>query len=189
MRRGVNAAAIRTFVAIALPRDLRDALTALTAALGAGRAVARDNLHLTLAFLDDQPPATLTALDDRLRDIAAGSFEIRIRGLDTFGARRPRVVFASVRPCDALLGLRGKVRHAAREAGIALPRERFRPHVTLARFSPSAGPGALDRLGRFLSSHGDFALPPARVHAFTLFRSRLTGDGAEHEALARYPLR
>jgi 2'-5' RNA ligase len=179
---------MRSFIALPLPEDTREALTRLTEDLESGRPVAPENFHLTLAFLGDQSTQTLALLDEGLRDIAAPSFEMELQGLDLFGGRQPRAVYAAVTATDALTTLRRKVRLAVRDAGIDLPRERFRPHVTLARFAPTTPQHELDKLGHFLTVHGDMALPPVAVRAFALYRSRLSHDGPVYERLADYPL-
>ncbi|MFC3117545.1 2'-5' RNA ligase family protein [Jhaorihella thermophila] len=72
---------MRAFLAIGLPdaavRDIRR----LQARLPVGRAVPRDNLHLTLAFLDDQPEEALEALDAELQALRAPGFDLRLSGL------------------------------------------------------------------------------------------------------------
>ncbi|MFC6686671.1 RNA 2',3'-cyclic phosphodiesterase [Jhaorihella thermophila] len=179
---------MRAFLAIGLPdaavRDIRR----LQARLPVGRAVPRDNLHLTLAFLDDQPEEALEALDAELQALRAPGFDLRLSGLGVFGGRTPRVLFVVADPAPDLLGLREQVLSAARRAGIQPDRTRYRPHVTIARFGRGLSRGGAARLGRFIEAHGNFALPPVPVRAFGLFRSILHHEGAVHEELASYPL-
>ncbi|WP_101067465.1 RNA 2',3'-cyclic phosphodiesterase [Roseovarius salinarum] len=179
---------MRLFLAIPLPDAVRAALGRLQGDLRVGRHVDPENLHVTLAFLDDQSLATAELVHERLCEIALSGAEIRIRGLDVFGGRNPRVVFAGVEKTGALDALREKVRTAVRAAEVALPRERFRPHVTLARFPKPMPRHELDKLGAFLEAHGDFALDPFDADRVTLFRSRLGPQGPDYEALSEYPL-
>lgn len=179
---------MRAFVAIGLPDETRDTLEHLTAELGVGRAVPWENLHVTLAFLDDQPEAVLATLHDALCEIDLSPFDMRFRGLEGFGGRNPRLVCVAVEPSDALVALRNKVRTAARAAGIDLPRERFRPHVTLARFARSTVPQDYEKLGLFLVTHGGVRPDPVRVSAFQLVRSQLFPESPRYENLAEYEL-
>ena len=179
---------IRAFVALPLPDVARTDLARLQEGLGAGRPVPAENLHLTLAFLDDQPQAVLENLHEGLSRIAARPMELRIGGLDVFGGVRPRLLFAEVAPDPALVALRKVVRCAARQAGIDLPHERFRPHVSLARFRRDMGEGEALRLGSFLKDHAAYRLDPIQVRCLALYRSQLRPDGAVHERLADYPL-
>ncbi|MEQ9694664.1 RNA 2',3'-cyclic phosphodiesterase [Shimia sp. SDUM112013] len=179
---------MRAFVAIDLPADIRAALAAVQADLRVGRLVPEENLHLTLAFLEDQPEAVLRALHGRLYTLQPDPVILRLQGLELFGGKAPRVLYLRADGGEALRALRRKVRQAAGEVGIDLPRERFRPHVTLARFRRDMRPEQIAQLGRFLERQGDAALPPFGIQSFSLFASRLLPEGAVHEALAAYPV-
>lgn len=180
---------MRAFVAITPPETVRDALLRVQAALPLGRPVPEDNLHLTLAFLDDQPEELLRDLHEELTEIPAGTFDLDLAGLGCFGGAAPRVLFAQVAPSDALDRLHRSVAQAARRVGIHLPRERFRPHITLTRFPGRLSSLAQRQLRGFLDIHADAALPGFTVHDFTLFQSTLRPGGALHEELASYELR
>jgi len=179
---------MRIFVALPLPEEAIHALEHLQEALDLGRPVAAENLHVTLAFLGDQDLPTATAVDAELSEITAPALTLDLSGLDVVSSRQPRLVHAAVSPDPALKALREKVRVAARRAGVDLPRERFRPHVTLARFPRDLPRHRLDRLGRFLEGHGDFRLPGLEITQFVLYRSHLSNEGADYEPLAEYPL-
>lgn len=179
---------MRAFVAIALPDPVREALVELQAGLRLGRPVPEENLHLTLAFLDDQPEDLLAELHEGLSAAMLPAPELRISGLDLFGGRSPKLLFAAVEPDPVLKALRDRVLSEARAAGIALKRERFRPHITLARFRPGMGPDEQAKLGQFLEEKGGVTLPPFRPAGFALFGSTLRPEGAVHEVLAEYPL-
>jgi 2'-5' RNA ligase len=180
---------MRLFIGIGVPDPAAGALARVQADLRVGRHVDPETFHLTLAFLGDQSVATAEAVHAELLRIDLPEFEMRIRGLDVVGARDPRLVYAGVEKTTELTALREKVRGAARAAEVELPRERFRPHVTLARFKESLPRHKLDKLGAFLEQHGDLSLPPLPVEQFTFFRSHLSQGGATYEVLADYPLR
>lgn len=179
---------MRAFVAIDLPAAARAALAAVQQALPAGRAVAPDNLHLTLAFLGEHPEARIEEVHYALERIALPGFDLTLAGLDSFGRAAPRVLFVGADGGPALDRLHRRVRGAAHSAGIQLPRERFRPHVTLARFRPELDAQDRERLRRFLTRRAGVALPAFPVTDFALYRSTLRPDGPVHEELARYPL-
>jgi 2'-5' RNA ligase len=175
---------MRAFVAVDLPDTTADALARVQAMLPAGRPVPRDNLHLTLAFLDDQPQDVLAALHDKLAGIRLQRFDVTFSGLDCLGGDEPAVLVAAVAPNDPLTFLHGAVQSAARRAGIVLRRQRYRPHVTIARLR--AGQGM--RIGGFLADHAGLALPVLPVTGFVLYQSTLGRGGARHDPLAEYPL-
>ncbi len=178
---------MRAFVAIDLPDPVRTALEAVQEALPVGRAVDPDQLHLTLAFLGEQPIDRLEAAHEALEGVAGAPFDLRLRGLGVFDGRRPTVVWAGVAEDGPLRALRSRVLSALHGAGLPLERRRFRPHVTIARLS-ALDAGAEDRLARFLSRWEGFPSPSFEVRDFGLWRSILRPDGAVHEELARYPL-
>ena len=179
---------MRIFLAIPLPDPVTAALQELQAALPAGRPVAPDNLHLTLAFLDEHPRDAITELHRPLAALQQQRFEITLSGLDTYGGKHPKLLFVRAESGDPLTQLRKSVCKAVRAAGISLPRETFRPHVTLARFARHTPPRTSRRLADFLTAHAGYCLPPFTVTRFCLYHSTLLPGGATHEVLADYPL-
>ena len=180
--------AMRAFVAIGLPDDVKDALAAIQSELRVGRLADTEHLHITLAFLDDQPLVTVEAVHEALSDVSVAPFEMTIRGVDAFGGNNPRLIFAGIEPSEALSKLRRKVSTAVQGAGVQLKRTRFRPHVTLARISRDRQQDIGPRLGRFLAMHAGLTLGPVKVEAFGLYQSHLAPEGASYELLADYPL-
>ncbi len=178
---------MRVFVAIDLPEPVLDVLEAVQDDLPVGRHMARETLHLTLAFLGDQDDS-LEALHDELGTLGSAPFDLRLQGVGIFGGRQPRALWAGVGEQPRLSALRARVRGSARRAGIALPRERFRPHVTLARFGQRLRAEEVAKIGMFMERNGGFGTDPFGVTEVTLFQSVLHRDGAVHEALATYPL-
>ncbi|UWQ22334.1 RNA 2',3'-cyclic phosphodiesterase [Jannaschia sp. W003] len=180
---------MRAFVGLPVPEAWIAPLVRAQGAIPGGRSVPVDDLHLTLAFLDDQPEARLEAMHAALEARPAAAVPLRATGYAVFGAAKGqfRLVALDVEPAPALASLRDRVRGAARAAGIALPRERFRPHVTLVRF-PRVAPPDATRLPEALAGLGAPALPPAEARAAVLWASTLTPDGPVYEPLATYPL-
>ena len=178
---------MRAFVALDLPEEAVQPLTRLQAGLSVGRIVPEENLHLTLAFLGDVPEPQVAELAEALGGLDLPPVTLTLQGLDMFGGRHPSVLIARAAG-EGLERLHDKVMRAAREAGMTLPRERFRPHVTLARFPREMTRRDQDRLGEFLMLNGRFLLPPFAAPAITLYRSHLRHDGAIHEPLAQFLL-
>ncbi|MEM6578705.1 MAG: RNA 2',3'-cyclic phosphodiesterase [Pseudomonadota bacterium] len=162
-------------------------LLALQADLDQGRVVPEENLHVTLAFLDEQSEATLGVLHEVLADIRMNDVALTFSGVDARGGRSPALIWAGIDPTEPLVQLHSRVRGAAHQAGIALPRKRFRPHVTLARIGRGARVDR-SRLGAWLARHGTFAAGPFPVASFCLYRSQLAPGGSIYEILAEYPM-
>lgn len=180
---------MRAFVAIDLPEAIRDAITDLQGWLPVGRQVVAENLHLTLAFLGEQPDPVIGEVDEALAALVVPAFDLQLAGLDVFGGRSPDLVFLGVAANPALRHLQRKIMTALREGpGLDLARVRFRPHVTLARFSRRPDAAGRERLGAFLAAHADVRLPAFRVRRFTLYSSVLGRGVARHHPLADYAL-
>lgn len=177
---------MRAFLAIPMPEDVAGALIRLQSTIPFGRPVPEDNLHLTLAFLEDAPGQALEDLHDLLSALCAPAVDIRFTGLDSFTEGERGLVFAAVDRTDALQSLHDRVAGLCRSTGLDLPRRRFRPHVTLTRANRRPDGMARDRLA---SSLGPVpSLPGFTARAVTLYQSSLTPRGAIHDPLAVYPL-
>lgn len=175
-------AIMRLFIALPLPEDIRHDLAALQTRLPAGRPVAQENLHLTLAFLGDQPQDTAEDIHEALDTLSAPAPQITLQGAEIFGGRHGQAVALGADCGAPLYELHDRVRGRLRSVGVQPERRRFRPHVTLARLSGHAN--AAPSLQTLVPAQiGPFTCP-----AFALFASTLHRDGAIHEELARYPL-
>lgn len=179
---------IRAFVGIPLPDDVAGALEAAQAGMPAGRPVSSENFHLTLAFLGGQPEPVLEDVHHALDAIRVPAFALRIEGLGIFGGPRPRVLFADIVPEPGLSQLRRKVLRAAHEAGIDIARERFHPHVTLARFADGLRGEDAVEMQAFVARRIGLRAGPFAVDRFVLYRSHLGRAGPVYEPLAEYGL-
>lgn len=179
---------MRIFVALDLPDDMVAALSRLQDRLTTGHHVPEEDLHLTLAFV---PDIRIPALDDLALDLEmmqAAPPPLRIAGIGTFGTAKPRSLHAQVAPVPALVHLQGRVATLIRRAGISLPRARFVPHITLARFPATMAEENLARVGRFLQAHGDWSHETTVPETMTLYQSTLTEDGPRYDPLLTCPL-
>jgi RNA 2',3'-cyclic 3'-phosphodiesterase len=141
------------------------------------RWAARDQLHVTLAFLAEVEERRLDDLTERLARAAARrtSFETRIAGGGAFpDVGRARVLWAGLDLDDTgrteLDRLATGCRAAASRAGVAVGGQRFRPHVTLARL------GRPEEVSNWVKLLDTYAGPPWRVDRFELVASYL-GEG------------
>ncbi|MEM6663543.1 MAG: RNA 2',3'-cyclic phosphodiesterase [Pseudomonadota bacterium] len=179
---------IRAFVGLSIPEPLAGTLEALQTGLQVGRIVPPENFHITLAFLGEQPDMVLDELHSGLSLLSQTIFEIRIKGLGTFGVSTPHHLFADVVPNAALASLQKKVRRVARDAGIDLPHKRFHPHVTLARFGQGLNGEGLIKLQDHIARRIGMAAGVAHAIEFSLFESRLGNGAPVYTALADYSL-
>jgi 2'-5' RNA ligase len=130
----LDAMSCRLFIALWPDDAARDALLGLQAELIGGRPVPAANLHLTLAFLGQQP-ANMVPL---LRGLSQrwSNFDCLLR-FDQLGYfRRPRIAWVGMRDIpEPLIALHGSVQAALAEAGVSQPgaHDGFVPHVSLLR--------------------------------------------------------
>jgi 2'-5' RNA ligase len=174
---------LRLFVALDLPDDVREVLAGLGQAADADvwRPVARDALHVTLAFLGSRPPSDV----ELIAPIVAAEHEapaLALARVLLLPPRRARVLTVALDdPTRALATLQQRVSNALEAAGVYTPEKRpFRPHVTVARLRPRARP---PRDAALQLDRREFS-----ATAVTLYASRLHPSGARYEALARAPL-
>lgn len=98
-----------------------------------GRRVPTDNLHLTLAFLGDQPRSLLPSLEAGLEILALPALQLTIDRLGYFN--KPRIAWAGPStPPAALMSMQQALWQNLAALSIGLiPPAQFTPHVTLAR--------------------------------------------------------
>lgn len=181
----------RTFVAIALPTEVRRAIAEIASH---GRRSGPPGLrwadpaqaHLTLAFLGDLDAAALERVRERVRRFARAHVPVAcsLLGAGAF----PRAAAARVLwlgwgdGADAVTALHAALRVALETEGIELEARRFHPHVTLARTR-----APLD-LRDLVEHRSTWRSEPWTATALDVMASRLTPGGAEHVRVERCPL-
>ena len=172
----------RLFVGIDLPHAVKDALVARMGGVLGARWQSEDQLHLTLRFVGTVDTHTANAVAEALATIRARAFDLSTARTGIFERKaRIETLWVGVEPQEPVKALHNKVDRALQLVGIAPELRSYLPHITLARFSGTAGP-----LDAFLRE----GFPPVSftVDAITLFESRLTTEGADYSVVARWPL-
>lgn len=185
---------LRLFVAVELPETvvadlskLQDRLKIGTQFTGAHPTwVDPHNLHMTLAFLGDQPQEHVRLLAAAMEQVgrAASPFNLRLKGLELFpNPKAPKVLSIEVQGQVAkLLALQSDLSNKLQHNGFDLELRSFRPHLTLARIKSAKGIAGLRDLVR---SHSRIEARDFTVSEIVLFRSTLTASGPIYEALVR----
>lgn len=172
---------MRLFVALELPGAVRRELAVWTAraAPPGVRAVAEENLHLTLAFLGERPAQDAAAAAAVLPAAARPVDELSTAGALWLPPRRPGVLCVALAPDPGLAALRTELVAGLAGALDWIPERRaFRPHVTVGRVRR----GARVRGAELEPPPPDLAFA-ARIIA--LYRSHPGPGGSRYEALAR----
>ncbi len=184
---------MRLFVGIGIPPECRRAVAAALGALrGAGNAVswvAEPNLHITLKFLGETPPARAGDIGASLEAAAAGipPFDLYLEGGGAFPeSGPPRVLWAGIREPLELVGtLHQNIENALSSAGVPREGRRFHPHITVGRVRGRLPPGFGERFGAAVAGK-TFGVAP--VSSFQLYESRLFRTGAVYGVVRGFPL-
>ncbi len=164
----------RLFVALAMPDAVRARLSEMLCGIPGARWVNPENLHLTLRFIGEVDGGAAEEIADSLSRLQAPAFDLTLEGLGHFESRgRLRALWVGVRPEPALTALQRKVENAVVAAGLPPESRKFKPHVTLARFSGTP----LIEAGRYVEANAAIRLAPFPVTEVVLFESRLGRGG------------
>jgi 2'-5' RNA ligase len=131
---------MRLFFALWPDETTREQLSALQHGLQ-GRKTKRANLHMTLAFLGEQPASLLPCLQEIIEGLTVPDMALEIHRLGYFS--RSRIAWAGMQQVpEHLLALQDELSKTLEQHGIAFDRRsRFKPHITLARDASSPGSG------------------------------------------------
>ncbi len=188
----------RLFLAINLPREIKDKLAHLQQELAHTRAQVRwvrpEGIHLTLKFFGEVPEEMIDTLarlaQETVVQKACGSLRFRVKGLGTFPSlRRPRVIWVGLEgDLSKLLSLQQALEEAFAKLGFVPEDRPFVPHLTLGRVKSGKG---LDQLVSIIKRYQaePFALPEEfEVSEIILYQSILKPSGAVYTPLRRIPL-
>jgi 2'-5' RNA ligase len=188
VRRGAGR---RLFAAVDLPDAERARLEAEVAAAALDPRVLRlldpAQWHLTVAFYgdvtDQQAPELMARLERAAARTPAFSIQLEHAGAFPANPKQATVVWMGVSgDLDVLARLSDRCRAAGRRAGATLQKQRFHPHVTVARarHGTADADAVLARLWRYRGQ-------PWPVTSFRLVHSTL-GSTVRHETVAQFSL-
>ena len=175
----------RLFVALEITDEAKASLGNLKSHFSGLKWTPANNLHLTLRFIGLVPQPHIELVQQALRRVKSGSFQLMVTGLGLFHRRGGGILWAGVRREPELLKLKERVDEAlCSSAGLSLKAEQFLPHLTLSRLKNSITTG----LKAQVQTKASEPFGEISVTYFTLFRSLLRPSGAIHEPVDRYPL-
>ncbi|HET7724198.1 MAG TPA: RNA 2',3'-cyclic phosphodiesterase [Propionibacteriaceae bacterium] len=181
----------RLFAAVTLPPDVVDELERWVDPRrdDAWRWARSSDWHVTLAFYGDVEPWRYEPLVEGLTEAALRTrpFALALDGVGCFGSvDKARVLYAGVVDPDGVLPrLAASSRTAATTVGIEVARQKYQPHVTLARRNRASD------AARHVRALGELRTRSWHVSEFVLVESFL-GQGprgtARHEVREHFPL-
>lgn len=151
----------------------RDLLASSNADL---KPVSDDTIHLTVRFIGEVPVKTVNEICSSLSKIVFKPFKIHVKGVGAFPSiTRPRVIWAGVAEgTDELVKIHSEVENIIRKIGLPPDRERFIPHITLARVKTFRSSSNLTRI---IAENYDYDFGEFVVNEIVLKRSILTPSG------------
>ena len=177
---------IRSFIAIELPKELKQRLAQLETQLKVDRQpwvkwVKPDSIHLTLKFLGniavDTTAVITRAIEASVRGIKP--FHLKVKELGVFpNLKRVQVAWVGISgDTDKLTRLQKHLESNLSPLGFSAESRSFTPHLTLARLNERASPDERQAFGQLIAStrfeNGDI-----KVDAISLMKSQLTRAGA-----------
>lgn len=139
---------MRLFFAIDFPPSAKEELGQLVRRLAdqavCGNFTRKENFHLTLVFLGELPQARLAAALEALEKLQAPGFTLNLSGLGSFPRGGRDIYWLGVEENPGLMALQRQLSASLEEAGFALEKRPFKPHLTLGRevLMPPAFDGA-----------------------------------------------
>ena len=197
---------MRTFIAIEIPQDVKrqlraeqdrlKGLPALRAQPSLLRWTNTDKMHLTLRFLGETEGSQRAKIQDGLTAIAAAHapFTLVPSRLGCFRSwSNLRVLWVGIEgETEALQEVQADAETLARQTGFSSERNRFAPHITLARVARHAPRPALraaaDQLRRAAEEEKSQSWTEWRIKKLQFIRSVLGPGGAQYSDLATCPL-
>ena len=176
---------VRLFIAIPLPTVIKEAIVGLGGLLPGARPVPVEQMHLTLRFIGEVEGSRRLDIEEVLAEVIRPSFSLYLQGVGTFPPRGvPRVLWAGVQPKDDLQNLRRSIENTLAAIGIPREKQKFQPHLTLARLNNPS----IHHLQQFLAGNTLLRSPEFSVTSFCLYKSQLTNGGPLHSRLRTYAL-
>jgi 2'-5' RNA ligase len=189
---------LRSFIAIAMPAGIQNAITRSTASLRNTlpkpliRWVASQNIHLTLKFLGDLSPADLELLALTLKTEAASHdmFSMSVGGIGAFPtSRQARVIWIGLEAPPALEILRCGVEAVSEQLGYTAEERPFSPHLTIGRVGRNATASDLQHIRIALENTNIGILGTVRAEALHIFKSDLQPGGPVYTHLYAMPMK
>lgn len=180
---------VRTFVAVVLPQDVKQAIGSVESQFRKSaprvRWVSPENLHITLKFLGNVDADRLSDVEAAVREAVKGlkPFRLEFRGAGAFpNQKKPRVIWIGIEGEVSLLSEAAeRVDKALVDIGFEAEDRPFRGHVTIGRCRDIRdGAGVSDAL----RDVGALELGSMNVDRVIVMKSDLRPEGPIYSEIA-----
>lgn len=179
---------VRLFVAIDLPREIREQFRDVQDNLRLNRArlsmVDMESMHITLKFLGEVSGSYLPQITDTLQAIEGVSFSMDVGLIGANSNKAPRIIWAEVHDPGQCRDLAHTIDLALTPLGFEPEKRKFRPHITIARVRQHH-----ESLFSSLAEIASSCSGTIPVKEFILKKSELTPDGPIYTDILKVPLR
>jgi 2'-5' RNA ligase len=171
----LQAQRFRAFISIRSPRGIIERIS--TASEDLNRSWAKlsgeEGMPITLFFFESIGTRDIGTIIKIMDSIHTRRFKIKVKGVDVFIPKKPRVLFGSVEENRSLQDLYAALKASLDESGIPVETRPFIPHITIARIDkPNT-----EELSGFLSKYKDYEFGEFLCTEIKLSKSELTGKG------------
>jgi 2'-5' RNA ligase len=174
----------RLFTGVEIPADVALELDFMKGGVIGARWIDRDSYHITLRFIGDIDDRLAHEIAYELEGVEAQPFELRLKGIDTFGGKKPSTLYVGVEENPGLRRLQAIHERICQALGLEAESRKFTPHVTLARLKEPK----LASLHRFVAAHNLYKSRVFEVSRFVLFSSRPSRGGGPYAVEEAYAL-
>ncbi|NPV07161.1 MAG: RNA 2',3'-cyclic phosphodiesterase [Anaerolineae bacterium] len=187
---------LRLFIAVELPRSVREALAEVQRGLRAHpgsrhvRWTDPEGTHLTLRFLGETQEQTVPAVERCLVEacLTCPPLKLKLDGIGAFPSRkRPRVVWVGLDAGDdaeRLAALQGALERGVVRLGYPPEERAFSAHLTLGRVRRGAGPRELGEVTEMLDVGVTVPALSFEVPSVSLMCSTLRPEGAVYSRVS-----
>ena len=184
---------IRSFIAVLLPDEVRQSLSALQDRLRSGSSVSAKwvdpgNIHLTLKFLGNISPGLVgritSAIESAAREIKP--LRIQVKGLGAFpNTNRVNIVWVGLTgDIERLALLQKRIDVQLSPLGFKPENRPFTPHLTIARIRDRASSEERRQFGLIIKDTAFDTPLTVDVKSVHLMKSQLTREGPIYSSLA-----
>ncbi len=144
---------------------------------GSGRIVPKDNLHLTLVFIGETDEDRVSTVCNALKTVEFSRMEIKVGRVGYFPESK-ELIWAGIEGNRYLNDLQNRICNSLEESGCRFVKNRFFPHITLARnYHPIKAFDSRSVLRKPFSFKAD---------SFSLMSSELDKDGPKYTEINKF---